>query len=168
VNNIKIKPGDAVVTNFNGYQHWSLVSDKQCQSGKPMLISATKRNGTVEEEPWDVVTKGKETYVAEIKTNRTIPEILSIARSQIGKWVYSLTESNCEHFVKWSTGLEITSAQVKSAFIGAATGATLVGLAAKKPNAIKFLTGALIIAGLCVSFSKAREKQIDLRRTKLG
>lgn len=54
-----LNAGDIVVSNFDVYQHWSLVSDSLCEKGLPMLISATKRNGTVQEESWDVVTQGK-------------------------------------------------------------------------------------------------------------
>jgi hypothetical protein len=42
-----------------------------------MLISATKRTGTVQEEPWDDVTQGKHTYIAVSNTEKSIPQILS-------------------------------------------------------------------------------------------
>ncbi|MDY0208342.1 MAG: lecithin retinol acyltransferase family protein [Pseudomonas sp.] len=152
-------PGDVVVTDFTGYQHWSLVSDKLCEQGKPLLISATKRNGTVREEPWDTVTLGKETYVADVSYARPISEVLAMARSQIGQWRYSLTSNNCEHFVKWVAGLEVSSKQVVSGVAGALVGATAVGLIAEKPTTAKFLGGALLLGGLAVIASKASEKK---------
>jgi len=156
-----VTPGDIVVTNFGGYQHWSLVTDKVCDQGKPMLISATKRNGTVQEEPWDTVTQGKETYVAEVAANKPIQQILSDARSQIGSWGYSLTSSNCEHFVKWATGLQASSTQVKAGVGGAVVGASLVGLLSDNPKLIKFLGGALLAGGIAVATTKAIEKRRD-------
>ena len=47
------KTGAAVITDFGPYDHYSIVSDRLGQDGKPMLISHTQRNGTVkEEEKW--------------------------------------------------------------------------------------------------------------------
>lgn len=152
------KPGDVVVTNFSGYQHWSLVSDKLCELGKPLLISATMRNGTVSEEPWDSVTHGKETYVADVSYARPVSDVLAAARAQIGQWRCSLTSNNCEHFVKWVAGLEVSSKQVVSGVAGALVGATVVGLIAEKPTTSKFLGGALLLGGLAVLASKADKK----------
>ena len=153
------KPGDIVVTDFGIYQHWSLVSDQFCDIGKPLLISATKRNGTVSEEPWDIVTHGKETYVANISYSRPISEVLAMARSQIHQWQYSVTSNNCEHFVKWVAGLEVSSKQVVAGITGAVAGATAVGLFAERPTTAKFLGSALLLGGLAVIASKASEKK---------
>jgi hypothetical protein len=57
MNTLEVQAGDVVVTTFGMDPHWSLVSDKFCSLGKNMLISATKRTGTVREEPWDDVTQ---------------------------------------------------------------------------------------------------------------
>lgn len=152
------KPGDVVVTNFTGYQHWSLVSDKLCELGRPLLISATKRNGTVSEEPWDTVTQGKETYVADVSYARPVSEVLAMARAQIGQWKYSVTLNNCEHFVKWVAGLEVSSKQVVAGVTGAVAGVTAVGLIAEKPTVAKFLGGAVLLGGLAVLASKANKK----------
>ena len=157
---LEVMPGDVVVSNFGMYQHWSLVSDRVCRSGKPMLISATKRNGTVREEPWDVVTDGKDTYVAEFSANYAVQDVLANARSQIGQWVYSITDRNCEHFVKWASGLKVSSSQVKAGVGGAVVGATVVAALAENPKLIKFLGGALVLGGLAVLAAKAVEKSL--------
>ncbi|MDF9401348.1 lecithin retinol acyltransferase family protein [Vibrio sp. 1180_3] len=151
--------GDIVVSNFGVYQHWSLVSDSFCEKGLPMLISATKRNGTVQEESWDVVTQGKHTYPAEVTYDRSVPEVLELARSQIGKWKYSLTDRNCEHFAKWATGLKVSSTQVVAGTAGAVLGAGLVGLCSENPKFAKFLGGAVALGGLAVLVTKAIEKK---------
>ncbi|RXJ72080.1 hypothetical protein CS022_18190 [Veronia nyctiphanis] len=124
-----------------------------------MLISATERNGTVREETWDEVVKGKPTYVADFTPVKSPEETLALARTQIGEWVYSVTSNNCEHFVRFCTGLEVTSRQVTSAVGGAVAGASLVGLLAEKPTAIKYLAGALAVAGIAVLATKATEKK---------
>lgn len=157
-------PGSVVVSNFTGYQHWSLVTDRICNKGNYMLISATKRNGTVKEEPWDVVTKGSHTYVAHIESSRPVVEILDRARSQIGKWNYAVTDNNCEHFVKWATGLKVSSTQIKAGVAGAAAGAAMIGMASKEPKLWKFLAGSLFIGGIAVAATKPKPAQHTLEK----
>ena len=156
---LAVTPGDVVVTDFGIYQHWSLVTDAICEKGKPMLLSATKRNGTVKEEPWDIVTQGKTTYIVKIQRKKGTPDILQVARSQVGKWKYSVESGNCEHFIKWVSGLEVTSTQVTNTAIGAATGALVVGLVAENPKFIHFLGGALFVGGVALALTRATEKQ---------
>lgn len=158
MNYVEVKAGDVVVTQFGMYQHWSIVSDKLCSLGKHMLISATKRNGTVQEESWDAVTQGKDTYVATCESNKTVNQILSDARSQIGEWVYSLTDRNCEHFVKWSSGLKISSSQVNMAIGGTVLGGAAVLALSEKPTFAKLLGGGLALGGLALLMSKATEE----------
>jgi hypothetical protein len=162
MNNIVAKAGDVVVTQFGVYQHWSLVSDRSCSLGKNMLISATKRTGTVQEETWDTVTQGKHTYVIESNEDKLVSQVLLDARSQIGSWAYSVTEQNCEHFVKWCSGLKVSSTQVKAGVGGAAVGITAVAMLSDNPNALKFLGGAALVAGIAIMASKALEKKEDV------
>ncbi|CAH8206859.1 lecithin retinol acyltransferase family protein [Vibrio aestuarianus] len=156
---ITVKAGDIVVSDFGIYQHWSLVSDTFCEKGLPMLISATKRNGTVKEEPWHVVTQGKHTYPVKDTYERSVNEVLELARSQIDTWKYSLSERNCEHFTKWATGIKVSSTQVVAGVSGAALGASLVGLCSENPKFAKFLGGALLVGGLAVLGAKAIERK---------
>jgi hypothetical protein len=127
-----------------------------------MLISATKRTGTVQEEPWDDVTQGKHTYIAVSNTEKSIPQILSDARSQIGNWRYSLTDHNCEHFVKWSSGLKVSSGQVKAGVGGLAIGGVAVAALAENPKALKIVGGAVLLAGLAVMLTKAVENKREV------
>ena len=153
-----VSPGDVVVTDFGIYQHWSFVSDTVCSRGKPMLISATKRNGTVKEETWDTVTQGKNTYITKTKNIKSVSEILNAARSQIGKWKYSAESNNCEHFVKWASGLKVTSTQVVNTTTGLISGAVLVGMVAENPKFVHFLGGALLVGGIFLALTRATEK----------
>ncbi|MBB1315762.1 MULTISPECIES: lecithin retinol acyltransferase family protein [Aliivibrio] len=155
---ISVKPGDVLVSDFGVYQHWSIVTDKVCTKGTPLLISATQRNGTVQEEPWHDVTQGKKTYVTNAKFSKPISEVLSDARSQIGLWPYSVTSKNCEHFVKWATGLKVTSTQVTAGVVGAGAGIALVGLCSENPKFAKFLGWSILLGGLAVLGAKAVEK----------
>lgn len=155
---ILVKPGDVVVTNMGIYQHWSLVSNRVCENGFYKLISASQRTGTVQEESWLEVTQGKKTYVAEYTSAVSVYDALTAARSQIGKWAYSVTGRNCEHFVKWATGLEVTSTQVKAGVAGAAVGAVSVAVLCKEPKLAKFLAGALIVGGIATFVARATEK----------
>ncbi len=156
--NLTVKPGDVVVTDFGPYLHWSLVTDRLCHMGRYMLISATKRNGTVKEETWDEVTQGKKTYVAQVTYTNPLDKVLINARSKIGKWQYSVTDNNCEHFVRWATGLQVTSTQVTAGVGGAVAGATLVSLLSENPKPLKFLGGALFVAGLAMYVTRPKEK----------
>ena len=153
-----VNPGDVVVSDFGIYQHWSFVSDKICSRGKPMLISATKRNGTVKEETWDTVIQGKNTYITKVAKIKSASEILKAARSKIGKWKYAVKSNNCEHFVKWASGLEVTSTQVVNTTVGLITGAVLVGVVAENPKLEYFLGGAVVVAGIFLALTKASEK----------
>lgn len=159
--NVIVSPGDIVVSDFGMYQHWSIVSDATCQKGLPMLISATQRNGTVQEEPWDIATSGKRTYVANITLQRDRSEIIAQARSKIGTWTYSVTSSNCEHFVNWAAGLQVTSKQVTAGVVGAVGGAILAGVLSEKPTTAKLLGWAIVLGGLAVASTKAIEKLAD-------
>lgn len=149
-----VQPGDIVASDFGNYHHWSVVSDNVCLLGKPMLISATKRNGTVKEEPWDTVTKGHDTFITHVPAIHGPSEIIDRARDKIDTWEYSAATSNCEHFVTWAANDSPISKQVNNAAIGGMIGAFLVGTLAENPNAIKLLGGAALVAGVAVYFTK--------------
>ena len=153
-----VKAGDVVVTEMGFYQHWSIVTGEVCPNGTPMLISATQRNGTVLEEPWQIVTHGKETYVVDFARPQTTPQFLARARSKIGEWPYSVSSMNCEKFVKWAAGLQPTSRQVTSG-IGAAAVATAVTITvSKNPSAYKILGIAALAGGIGVLAARAPKK----------
>lgn len=146
MDNLIVQAGDVVVTQFDTYQHWSLVSDRICPDGKNMLISATKRTGTVQEEPWDNVTKGKHSYVAISNSEKPIYQILSDARSQIDNWIYSIEINNSQHFIKWSSCINVSTEQAKPGLDG-----VIVAALAKVPKAVKIAGGAVLLGGLAVT-----------------
>ncbi|MDD1794794.1 lecithin retinol acyltransferase family protein [Enterovibrio makurazakiensis] len=158
MNTLSVKPGDIVATDFGLYEHWSIVTDKLCDQGLYMLISATKRNGTVIEEPWNVVTQGKKTIVSNVSSLNTIDEMLQKARTQIGRWKYSVTDNNCEHFVTWASGAKVTSNQLASGLTGGTVGAGLVAACSENPTALKLLGGFVLGVGIGVAASKITNK----------
>ncbi|MCM0147188.1 lecithin retinol acyltransferase family protein [Photobacterium galatheae] len=160
-----IKPGDVLVSNFTfgpfPYQHWSLVSDRKCPEGYYMLISASERTGTVREETVKLVTQGAQTYIADIRLQRPIEEVIANARKQIDIWKYSVTERNCEQFLNFVAGLGLTSGQVKAGAVFGAIGGTATALLSEKPTWFKILGMAVACAGVGVAASKATKKKED-------
>lgn len=152
MNNLIVQAGDVVVTQFDTYQHWSLVSDRICPDGKNMLISATKRTGTVQEEPWDDVTKGKHSYVAISNSEKPIYQILSDARSQIDNWIYSIKINNSQHFIKWCSCIKVSSLHAKADLED-----VIVAALAEVPKAVKIVGGAVLLGGLAVTDPEAIE-----------
>lgn len=150
-------PGDILVSDFSfgpiDYQHWSLVSDRRCEQGIYMLISATERTGTVCEEPAHEVIQCANTYKALHKSLWPIPKSIELARSHIGKWDYSVTERNCQHFINLVTGLGLRSSQVYAGITSGLIGG--VGTALLKKDASWFeilsVTVASIASGVVAS-----------------
>ena len=158
---MNIKPGDIVATDYGVYDHWSIVSDRFCDAGKHMLISATRRNGTVKEEPWDIVVDGKETVRVPCKSSIKKKLIVAKARREINIWEYSLLNNNCEHFVNWVVGFGVTSKQVDYAINGALIGCSAVALLSDDISTEKLIGGALL--GLAVGSLFGRSKD-DIKK----
>ncbi|WP_298906106.1 lecithin retinol acyltransferase family protein [uncultured Aliiroseovarius sp.] len=153
--------GDVVVTDMGAYQHYSVVSDRRCAAGKLMLISATQRNGTVREEPYDIVAGKRNTYVVQTENKRPVSEVLKLAREQIDSWKYCASSNNCEHFKNYVLGLEVTSRQVTAAVGGSIIGATVVASLANAPNTLKLFLGASLGAVIALYTAKATAKRVE-------
>lgn len=154
----QVKPGDVVVSNFDGYQHYAIASDTRGPGGKLNLISATSRKKTVKEEPWDTVTQGRHTYVASCNCQFSPDEIAQRAKSKTDKWNYSLLTNNCEHFVSWATSGHTSSTQVKGAVAGGFMGLGLIHLLSDNPTTGEKIFGSLLGAFFGVQMSKAPHK----------
>lgn len=154
----QVEPGDVVVSEFDGYQHYAIVSDTRGPDGKPNLISATNRNKTVKEEPWDTVTKGRHTYVASCNCQFSPDEIVQRAKSKTNHWCYDVLTNNCEHFVFWVISGNTSSTQVKGAVGGGIVGFGLTHLLSDNPTTEEKFFGSLLGAFFGVQMSKAPHK----------
>ncbi|MBL1294165.1 MAG: lecithin retinol acyltransferase family protein [Thiotrichales bacterium] len=105
-----------VIVYMGLYEHWALVSDK-FSGGKPMLISNTWRNGTVQEESWDQVVGSKPFKLHQVRTTTQAGFVLARARSAIGRVKYNLLQYNCEHFVREVISGVAKSKQIKKVAI---------------------------------------------------
>lgn len=152
-------PGATLVSNFNGYQHYSVASDRVAPDGQQYLISASRRNGTVAEEPMSTVTQGRYTYVADIPQYYAGNEIVAIARSFIGNWQYNLITDNCEHFAKLVSGNPAKSTQLVGCSASAALGYGLVKLYSENPTAAKIGAGILVGGLVGLALTRAVQKQ---------
>lgn len=160
-----LAPGDILVSDFSfgpiDYQHWSLVSDRRCEQGIYMLISATERTGTVCEEPAHEVIQCANTYKALHKSLLPVPKTLNLARTHIGKWDYSVTERNCQHFINLVTGLGLKSSQVYAGVTAGLVGG--VGTALLDDDASWLEIFSVAISGIAsgVAGAKALQKGSD-------
>jgi len=130
----RLSPGELIVTSMGAYEHMSIVSDRRCALGKPMLISATKRTNTVLEESYDLVVRGRKTGRAPRQSELPAHAVLEKARSQIRRWEYDPLVRNCEMFANWAAGHKVSSRQVNGAVFGALAGMTATGIIAKNAS----------------------------------
>jgi len=162
MNGLRVSPGDVVVTNFEFYQHWSVVTDRKCKDGHYMLISATSRTGTVHEEPWSEVTQGNKTYVVNLdSSNMNLSKLLVLARSQIAVWKYSLFNSNCEHFVKWVYGLGMISLQLTAGNAGLFVGVILAFFFTWDIHILNLFMSSVVTGPLFIFSVKVPERSLE-------
>jgi len=142
--------GHIVVSDFGFYNHHAIISNCIGNDGRPMLISLTKKNGTVKEENWTTVTQGRPTRLLNVDGPLSPLEALQRARSQIGKSKYSLLRFNCEHFARWTYGLPVESQQVGGGIIGAGLGYAIASSRGSKPVASCLAALALGVIGIAM------------------
>lgn len=119
-------PGTPVKIRFGIYHHYAIVSDR-IVDGKPTLISLSRRSGTVAEEAWDEVARGRPVRSSRLRSTLSPDLVVSRARSRIGERRYKLLTSNCEHFARECLGLPVRCRQLQGAS-GAGATALLMGL----------------------------------------
>lgn len=112
-----IPPGSVLDIDFGYFRHRVFASYLGLD-GKPFLISATARTGTVLEEPWDVVVQGCEVTLVSVPASEAAArQVIGRARQHIRQWRYNLLDSNCEHFVSMVLEGRATSPQLWAAAI---------------------------------------------------
>ncbi len=99
VSTLALPLGSVLAIGCSGYRHL-VIAGPLGPDGKPSLISATSRLGTVMEERWDDVVQGREVrLVSTPEFWIDGAEAVARARKYIGVWKYNLLIRNCEHFV---------------------------------------------------------------------
>lgn len=116
------------------YHHYAIVSDRM-HGGKPMLISLSYRTGTVAEEPWDAVVRGRTVKRSQLPSRFSPGQVLERARAEIGQRRYNLIAENCEHFVRDMLGLPARSHQLERA-AGVGVSALLLALRFARGNPV--------------------------------
>ena len=107
-------PGAIVKVLMTGYEHYAIVSDR-IHNGLPMLISLSRRTGTVLEEAWEACTGGRKVVLSEDQGRLAPYQVLAQARSMIGRVEWDFPRLTCEHFARWTHGLKVESKQLKTA-----------------------------------------------------
>ncbi|MFZ5480505.1 MAG: lecithin retinol acyltransferase family protein [Myxococcota bacterium] len=107
--------------------HVGLVSAKLDQHGLPYVYNASKRSRFVKLERWDVFTlgKGSATILEHIRGDLPDDEVIERAHSKLDD-PWDLWSANCEHYVRWCHGLEVTSPQLRAG-VGVVVGVAAVG-----------------------------------------
>lgn len=116
------------------YHHYAIVSDRM-HGDKPMLISLSYRTGTVAEEPWDEVVRGRSIERSGLRSDLDAAEVVARARAKVGNARYNLIKNNCEHFVCDVLGLPARSRQVEHA-AGVGVSALLLALRLARGNPV--------------------------------
>ena len=141
------KPGTPVKIGCLGYDHYAIVSDRMA-GDRPMLISLSYRTGTVAEEPWDQVVRGRKVTPSRLRPVLPPDEVIARARAAVGQRRYNLVTSNCEHFVHESLGLRARSRQIEgAASAGLSTLLLVLRFARVHPAVAVAATAISLVAG---------------------
>lgn len=114
-------PGTAVYVRCGLYDHVGIVTDRRGEAPPhaPFVISNSKRQGCVREEPWADFA-GDDSVVQETYPGTLPPdEVVRRARALVGRR-YELLRFNCEHFVCEAHGVPAHSPQLAAALAAAA------------------------------------------------
>ncbi len=138
--------GSPIRIGRHAYHHYAIISDRVAD-GKPMLISLSYRTGTVAEERWDNVVRGRSVRPSRLISDISPAQVVERARAQIGRRRYNLLTSNCEHFVRDMLGLPARSRQLSAA---AGVGITALLLALRMARGHPAIAIASTVAGLMI------------------
>ena len=101
-----------------GIEHFGIVTDNHLDGGYPTIISPSKhRRAVVEETPFQF-SKGAPILAHGHWGDQFWEDTLERARANLGR-PYRLFDANCEHFVRFCSGLQPESPQLQNA-VGAA------------------------------------------------
>lgn len=98
----------------NGIVHFGILSDDHESGGEPTIISASKLRGAVVEETPIEFSLGFPICAHGLWGDQTWEDTVENARANLGK-PYRIFNANCEHFVRFCTGLVPESPQLQQA-----------------------------------------------------
>ncbi len=104
--------GQIIKIRYDLYTHYAVISDRLGDDGYPMLIDNAAATGTISERSWSAATNGRPVTRSGLKSEFSPQEVLTCAKSLIGRKHYSLLNFNCESFVRETLGLKPISKQV--------------------------------------------------------
>ena len=121
-------PGTVVRVNQGFYDHVAILGEYRTYGDRNVLAFSAQSRGFIE-HPFSDFAGGRAVTVDGYLGNLPAEVVLHRARSMQGR-EYSLIAFNCEHFVRYAHGVEITSPQVWLwALLGSAGG--ILALAAR-------------------------------------
>lgn len=115
-----LRVGSVLAVPVGPFWHVGILSEPAGIIG-PRVISCSRRRGGVTEESVLEFSQGAKVFERGYPGNLPSELVLWRARSKLGT-SWNLFNGNCEHFVAWCHGLEVTSPQLRAAgvFAGAA------------------------------------------------
>lgn len=152
--NFPYSPGDIIKVRYETFTHYAVISDRIGEDGLPMVIDNSAARGSVSERSWTEAVAGKAVSLSSMVSDFPKSEIVSCARSFIGKVRYSILSFNCESFVRKVLGLKPTSKQVVASCV---TVPSAMYGAYKVSGGNKWLTFAAGFAALAVTTKAVSE-----------
>ena len=127
--NIWVPPAGTVVRVRHGfYEHIAMLGD-HAMGGERAVVAFSAQAGGFVEEPFSAFARGRAVVIEGFLGSLPPVVVMQRARMKQGQ-AYSLTEFNCEHFVRYAHGVPVESPQLRQwAFLGGLVG--VVALAAR-------------------------------------
>ena len=110
------------------YEHIAMLGD-HAMGGERAVVAFSAQAGGFVEEPFSAFARGQAVVVEGFLGSLPPVVVMQRARMKQGQ-AYSLTEFNCEHFVRYAHGVPVESPQLRQwAFLGGLVG--VLALAAR-------------------------------------
>lgn len=127
--NIWVPPAGTVVRVRQGfYDHIAMLGD-HAMGGERAVVAFSAQAGGLVEEPFSAFARGQAVVIEGYLGSLPPAVVMQRARMKQGQ-AYSLSEFNCEHFVRYAHGVPVESPQLRQwAFLGGLVG--VLALAAR-------------------------------------
>lgn len=113
----ELPAGTVVRVRYGFYEHVAMLSEHAI-GGERAVVSFSAQAGGFVEEPFSVFARGQ-TVVIEGYLGVLPPAVVMQRARMKGGQTYSLSDFNCEHFVRYAHGVPVESPQLRQwAFLG--------------------------------------------------